>query len=283
MAEETPLFVAREDDVAALSSTYAKVLEGTPQAIRIQSPFGGGRRALVGEFLRNLDKTTDEPIVWRVVCLDQENGLQWLVRMYGSLIATLSSDILRRGKIEMVLNSQLPAQPKRVQDWYQEFIGALKESSADSEKGTIQLRMPRDNPLIGLVEIVAAIGRRQPIILELQNPNVVYSLLLSQFVECLMNEARASGAKILTVLFDEPEDEVTKALFPMPLLDYYSRNEDSIAVHTHPLVGCRRGPEVPGDQEPVDQERRAPRRDRRWTPRVHRGARRHPRRVRSHR
>ena len=40
----------------------------------------------VGEFLRLLQADQDEVIQWRVNCLDQENGLQWLVRMYGSLV-----------------------------------------------------------------------------------------------------------------------------------------------------------------------------------------------------
>ena len=53
----------------------------------------------------------------------------------------------------MVLNSQLPAQPARVQTWYQQFIAAMKESKTDKETGQIQLRMPQDNPLIGLVEV----------------------------------------------------------------------------------------------------------------------------------
>src|SRR5690606_12312529 len=105
--------------------------------------------------------------------------LQWLVRMYGSLMASLGTDVLRRGKVEMILNSQLPNQPKRVQGWYRSFVAAMKESKTDRDKGSVQLKLPQDNPLIGLIEIVTAISRRMPVLIELQSPQLVYSLALT--------------------------------------------------------------------------------------------------------
>ncbi len=230
MSDDRPLFVARESDVAALKERWAAARDGKSQVVRLQGPFGGGRRALSAEFLRQVSASEDDAIIWRVSCLDQENGLQWLVRMYGSLVATLTRDALTRGKVEMVLNAQLPAQPKRVQDWYQQFITSVKEAKTDDEKGQVQLRLPQDNPLLGLVEVVAAISRKLPLILELQNPYAVNSLGLAMFVEALHAEAGA-GARLMQVVFDEEESEVTKALFPMPLLDLYERHADDYAIH----------------------------------------------------
>ena len=223
MSQDTPVFVAREKDVAALNDAWQQAAAGTARFIRLQAPFGGGRRALSSEFLRGVQSSNDDAIIWRVNCLDQENGLQWLVRMYGSLVATLGADILRRGKVEMVLNAQLPGQPKRVQNWYQQFIASLKEAKTDRQKGEVKLRMPQDNPLIGLVEIVAAISRKIPLILELQNAYSVNSMALAMFVEALHLESRESGATLMVVLFDEPSNEVSESLHPMPLLDYYER------------------------------------------------------------
>ncbi len=223
MSKDTPVFVAREKDIAVLNDAWIQATAGTPRFLRLQSAFGGGRRALSSEFLRKVQTGNDDAIIWRVNCLDQENGLQWLVRMYGSLVATLGADILRRGKVEMVLNAQLPAQPKRVQNWYQQFIASLKEAKTDREKGEVKLRMPQDNPLIGLVEIVAAIGRKIPLVLELQNAYSVNSMALALFVEALHLETKESGATLMVILFDEPESEVTESLHPMPLLDYYER------------------------------------------------------------
>lgn len=230
MAEDRPLFVAREEDVAALDAAWADALAGRPRIVRLQAPFGGGRRAVAGEFMRKVSAAHDDAVLWRVACLDQENGLQWLVRMYGALVATLTQDMLRRGRIELILNNALPAQPKRVQGWFQEFIGALKEAKTDREKGAVQLRIPKDNPLVGLVEITNAISKKSPIVLEIQNPFVCYSVALPQFIESLMTEAKERGSKLLVVLHDEPNDDVSKALHPMPLLDYFERKASEITV-----------------------------------------------------
>ncbi|MEO0603356.1 MAG: tetratricopeptide repeat protein, partial [Myxococcota bacterium] len=226
MSDEAALFVARPSDLDALNSHWAEVQQGRTKTIRLQGPFGGGRRALAGEFFRQVASAEDGAIIWRVPCLDQENGLQWLVRMYGSLIAILSQDAMVRGKVEMVLNAQIPQQPKRVQAWYQQFIAAMKEAKADRESGQIQLRMPQDNPLVGLVEIVVGIARKMPIVLELQNAYAVHSLALAMFVEGVQAEASQREAKVLQIIYDEPESDVTKALFPRPLLDLYERRDE---------------------------------------------------------
>ncbi|MBN2799315.1 MAG: hypothetical protein JXX28_09235 [Deltaproteobacteria bacterium] len=230
MAEETTPFVAREEDLQTLSAYWQEAKAGKAQVIRLQAPFGGGRRALAGEFLRAASRTDEEAILWRVVCMDQENGLQWLIRMYGSLVATLNEDLLRRSRAEMSLNALLPAQPKRVQGWYQGFIESMKQAKTDKEKGAVQLRLPQDNPLIGLVEVVNGLAQRQPVLIDLQNANVVHSLALGQFLEALLTEARELGAKLMVILHDEPDDDVSKALTPVPLLDMFQRRADDLGV-----------------------------------------------------
>ena len=171
--------MARPEDVAAIKTHWEAANAGTTKLLRLQAPFGGGRRALMGEVLRDLRGSAEDPLLWRVGCSDQDNGVQWMVRMYGSLIAHASSDILRRGKIEMILNGQLPTQTKRVQSWFQHFVAALKESKTDAKTGQVEMKIPQDNPLIGLTELLG-IARKMPVVLELQAPYVVHSVLLSQ-------------------------------------------------------------------------------------------------------
>ncbi|MEZ4317029.1 MAG: hypothetical protein R3F61_05985 [Myxococcota bacterium] len=226
MSEEPTPFVARESDIAALTTLWEKARAGTPATLRLAAPFGGGRRAIANAFFRKLAADEPDTIAWRVNCIDQENGLQWLVRMYGSFVATLSSDVLRRGKVEMMLNAQLPNQPKRVQTWYQQFIAGLKEAKTDNETGQVQLRIPQDNPLIGLVEITAAIAAKMPVVLEIQHPYSVNSLALSMFLDALHHEARERKLQLMVLLYDEPESDTTSAAHPMPLLDFYARNPD---------------------------------------------------------
>ena len=194
--------------------------------MRLQAPFGGGRRAITGELLRTIQGGSDDAVLWRVVCLDQEDGIQWLIRMYGALVANLGQDVLKRGKVEMVLNAQIPTQTKRVQGWYQAFISSMKESKTDNAKGAIQLKLPQDNPLLGLVEIIAAVSRKVPVVLDLQNPYVVYSAALAQFLEALHAETKEGTSRLLVIAHDHPETAETKSFYPMPLADLYERRAD---------------------------------------------------------
>jgi tetratricopeptide (TPR) repeat protein len=231
LSEESPLYVARPEDVTAIVAHWDAANAGSPRMVRLQAPFGGGRRALMGEVMRTLRGSTEDPLLWRVTCSDQEDGAQWMVRMYGSLIAHATSDILRRGKIEMVLNGQVPNQTKRVQEWFQHFVAALKESKTDPKTGQVELRIPQDNPLIGLVEVIVGIARKMPVVLELQSPYVVHSVLVAQFLECLLDEARRANARLLAVIYDEPESEVAETSHPAPLRDFYQRRADGLHAH----------------------------------------------------
>jgi tetratricopeptide (TPR) repeat protein len=227
---DTSPFIARQADVDVLENLWTQAKTGDSHVVRLQAPFGGGRRAVSSEFLRTVQGGQDDAIVWRVACADQENGLQWLVRMYGALVAGLTGDVLKRGKVEMLLNSQLPGEPKRVQGWYQSFITTLKDAKTDKEKGQVQLQLPKDNPLVGLVEIVTGISRKIPIVLELQNPQAVNSLALGAFLETLATEATTNECRLLVIVHDEEPSDITKALFPLPLLDVYERQEFDVHV-----------------------------------------------------
>lgn len=230
LADERPLYVARPADLATLEAHWAAANAGTPRLVRLQAPFGGGRRALMGEFMRGLRSASEDPLLWRVACSDQEDGAQWLIRMYGSLVAHATTDVLRRGKIEMILNGQVPNQTKRVQDWFQHFVTGLKESKTDPKTGQVELRIPQDNPLIGLIEVIVGIARKSPIVLELQSPYVVHSVLVSQFLEALFDEARRNNARLLVVAYDEPDGEVSASSHPAPLRDLYERRAADLSV-----------------------------------------------------
>ncbi|MCB9665682.1 MAG: hypothetical protein H6732_16355 [Alphaproteobacteria bacterium] len=226
--EDRPLYVARPADLAALRAHWQAAKEGSPRVVRLVAPFGGGRRALTGQLLRELHTATDDAILWRVGCVDHETGLPWLLRAYGALVGQIASDVLLRGKVEMVLNGQLPKETKRVQGWFQAFVQALREAKPDAS-GQIQLRVAQDNPLVGLLEVVRAVCSRIPVVLELQQPHLVHSVLLAQLLEGLMEETK-DGGRLLVILHDEPEGELRSSTHPAPLLDLFERRADRVTV-----------------------------------------------------
>ena len=56
LADAQSLYVAREDDLAALLSHLDAARNGSPRVVRLQAPFGGGRRASIRFYLPANDR-----------------------------------------------------------------------------------------------------------------------------------------------------------------------------------------------------------------------------------
>lgn len=221
MAESTTHYVAREADLDALKQHWAAARGGDARAILLTAPLGGGKRALVGELARAALAEDDDVLVWRVALTDEEDGLRTLLRLFGGLYGALYRSPVFRGKVEMALNSQLPTQPKRVQDWYTSFIDAVKKGVPKQGETQFQVALPRDNPLLGLVEITAGIARKFPVLLELQGVHLCQSLVVHTFIEALLTESK--GTKLCLVLGTEPVTESSRTWFPRPWTDLLDR------------------------------------------------------------
>lgn len=218
MADTSP-YVVRPRDLEALRGAWEAAQAGTPTVARLVAPsLDGAAAALSDTFQRSLAGGSADVLRWRVPANDQDNGVNWLLRAYAALVAEAAGDVLLRGKVEMVLNSTLPTETKRVQDWFTGFVDTLKEAKPDRASGQVQLRIPQDNPLIALVEIARALSRKLPIVLDLPGAATVASVLPAQFVQALLAEVD-SGHKLLVILHDEPEDEARKATATMAFLD----------------------------------------------------------------
>lgn len=232
MAEETSnLYVAREDDLAALKEHWTAAREGDPRVVLLRGPLGSGKRAMMGELTRAAVAEHEDTLVWRVGMSDEQDGTQSLVRMYAGLFQALHRSPLMRGRVEMALNAALPRQPQRVQKWYQAFVEGLKQGAPKPGTQEFQVVMPRDNPLIGLVEIALAISRKFPVVFEIQNLHNAQSLAIPAFLEALLDEIDGDEdddepIHLLTVLGVEPLDDVTRASFAMPLNDLLDRRAD---------------------------------------------------------
>lgn len=234
MAESTtPLYVAHEADLATLKQHWSAVLDGTPRAVHLIAPIGGGKRAMVGELCRSAVAEEGDTLVWRPALTDEEDGMQTLLRMYAGLFAGLHRNPVLRGKVEMALNSQLPKQPARVQRWYQAFIEGLKKGAPKPGDEKFQVIMPRDNPLIGLVELVTGIARKFPVILDLQNLHNTQSIAMAAMLEALLKEMGSEEELSLLVLMSSVEiDETAKAWISMPLQDALERCSEQVEALT---------------------------------------------------
>jgi tetratricopeptide (TPR) repeat protein len=217
--------IARPADLDALQAAWRRADGGEATFVRLQAPFGGGRRALVGELLRTVAQP--DLVAWRLPAQEHETGVAWLVRAWGGLVGPLAHDAGARGRVEAALNGQLAAQTKRVQGWYEGFVTAVREAKVDATQGQVQLRVPQDNPLLALAEVTLGIARKLPVLLEFQAPQLVHSVAFAAFVETLMQAASAGSHRLMVVLYDEPASDLRNSTYPAPLLELLGRRAAS--------------------------------------------------------
>jgi hypothetical protein len=168
VAEETSTpYVARAADLDALQAHWTAARGGEPRIVRLHAPLGGGKRAVTGELSRRALAEDEDTLVWRAVLSDETDGLQNLIRLYAGLFQALHRSPSMRGRVEMALNAQLPNEPRRTQGWFQAFIEGLKKGAPKAGESEFQVILPRDNPLVGLVEITLAIARKFPILMDI--------------------------------------------------------------------------------------------------------------------
>jgi tetratricopeptide (TPR) repeat protein len=88
------------------------------------------------------------------------------------------------------------------------------------------LMVPKDNPLAGLVEILAAISSKMPVIVHISNAHCSHSVATWAMMEALM--ARCSDRKMLLILSTEAMDTAGSVLFPPPMLHLLERKESDV-------------------------------------------------------
>jgi len=236
VAEEnsTP-YVARAADLDALQEHWAAARSGEPRIVRMHAPLGGGKRAIAGELSRRAVAEDEDTLVWRAVLSDETDGLQNLIRLYAGLFQALHRSPSMRGRVEMALNAQLPHEPRRTQGWYQAFIEGLKKGAPKAGDSEFQVILPRDNPLVGLVEITIAIARKFPIMMDIQNVHHAHSLGLVALLEALLDELIVQEEEkfhLMILLGLGDLDETAKMSWSLPLQDFLTRREEDLDVHT---------------------------------------------------
>ncbi len=233
MADESnqSTFVAREADLAILREHWQSARDGEPRIVHLVAPLGGGKRALTGEFARQAVAENEDTLIWRAAVSDEQDGVQTLVRLYAGLYQALHRSPSMRGRVEMALSSQLPSEPKRVQGWYQAFIEGLKKGAPKAGSQEFQVILPRDNPLIGLIEIAKGIARRFPIVMDVQSLHNCHSVGVFGMFEAFVEEVLADEDEklhLLAIWSTEPVDATARLSFAMPLLDLLDRRKDDL-------------------------------------------------------
>ena len=229
MADNAPTpFVAHPADLDSLKAEWTAVVDGEARTVHLTAPLGGGKRAIVGELCRAaIADAQDDVLLWRINIREEDEGMAVVLRAYAGLFQAVNRSQSFRGKVEMALNSQLPGQPKRVQGWYQSFIDGMRKAKP-AEGGKVQVNLPKDNPLVGLVEIATGIAQKFPVILDVQGLHNSHSVGLMAFLEALITESSTRSARMLTLLSMETVDDSSKSWMSPPLVEMLERLQDKL-------------------------------------------------------
>ncbi|MEC7242790.1 MAG: hypothetical protein VXW32_16270 [Myxococcota bacterium] len=227
MAQPTQdIFLARPDDIAALRNRFEQSKADGLQVLHLHAPSGGGKRALISAFNRRLGGLDSDVFHFSPTLVDEEDGVRTMMRMWASLYGPLHNNTALRGKVEMILNAQLPQHPKRVQGWLRAFVDGVKKGGPKPGEDSFQLMVPKDNPLAGLVEVLAAISSKMPVVAHLNNAHNSHSVATWAMLEALMD--RCKDNKMLLVLTTESMDEAGSAIFPPPMLHLLERKSGNV-------------------------------------------------------
>jgi tetratricopeptide (TPR) repeat protein len=219
-------FLARPNDIEALQGRFDSAQSGCLQVVHLHAPNGGGKRALISEFAKKLGGLDSDVFHFAPSLIDEEDGVRTMMRMWASLYGPLHSNTALRGKVEMVINAQLPQHTKRTQGWLRAFVDGVKKGGPKPGEDSFQLMVPKDNPLTGLVEVLAAISSKMPVVAHFHNAHCSHSVATWAMMEALM--ARCSDNKMLMILTTEAMDDAGSALFPPPMLHLLQRKESDV-------------------------------------------------------
>ena len=223
----TPIYVAKPNDLAILTEKWTLAKKGNAQTLFLTGSFGGGKRAIVAEIVRQAKEEEQDVLVFRPVFSEEEDGQNSLVKLFASMYSYLHGNLALRGKVEMALSSRLPNQPQRVQRWVRSFIDGMKKGAPKPGETQFQLHLPTDNPLIGFIEIIHEMAQAFPVIIEFQNIHAIQSLPLVAMLKAYMHEAKkVEGLKLFTILSSLPVEE-NKSWISLPLQDALKEEEEN--------------------------------------------------------
>ncbi len=215
------VFVARESDLNVLKEAWSKANGGSAQSILLTAPYGGGKRALVAQLARYAKNENEDVLVFRPAFNEEEDGQNTLVKLYAGVLSYLHGNPGLRGKVELALNSNLPSQKPRVQNWIKSFLEGMKKGSPKVGETQFQLHIPSDNPLLGFVELMHLISESFPILLEIQNVHHTHSVAIATMVKAMLHRSAAQNKSQLLTIYSCVPLEENAGWVSQPLQDVF--------------------------------------------------------------
>lgn len=189
-----------------LLEQWKKVRGFSAQVCHVQAPIGTGSKHVLNHFQRQI---AGECLTWHIRFRENLYGWELLPVLANGLWKTIRHS---ENMVSMVRASlELDLQDDRLNDILKAMSEAL-QFSHDNENA--QLRLPADNPILGLVLMARALMREVPLLIIVENVQLCHSYIPLVFLLAAMQDAQQTRTMVVlqsTVLNDD-----TVSSFPIP-------------------------------------------------------------------
>ncbi len=217
-------FIGRQDQIAALQEVLPGPQDG-PRIALLHGQDGSGRSTLLS---RATEGQTDRLLIrWRFQASD--DGVAALLRIHAGVAVALTRGGEPAAQAVRYMREH-PPEEERLQAWITTFLDQLEEMKAD-EEGRMELRLPKDNPFMGLLQAVAGAAAAGPVVIELHQVNAITSPAFWTWLLCLMRAIDGQGSPVLWVVsptvspYGEEQGEAT----PTPSEMLFQAMSDRVA------------------------------------------------------
>ncbi len=205
--------LARPDHVDALAALLPGPDDG-PRCALLAGPEGSGRRALVAALAPRLG----DRLLLRFAFQPSDDGVGVMLRLVAGAVAGLARGGEAGDAAVRDLRENPPAErSERFGQWLEGFLAQIDRAEQD-EGGNLQISLPRDNPLWGMLQLLLELAAARPVVLELHQADAITSVAYWTWLAVLLREIRARELPVLTVLSsaDSPFGEEHGERVPTP-------------------------------------------------------------------
>ena len=189
-----------------LLEQWSQVRDFSAQVCHLQAPVGTGSKHVINHFQREI---AGECLTWHIRLRENLYGWEILPVLVNGLWKTIRHS---SNMVAMVRKSlELDLGDDRLNDILRGMSESLQHSH---ENENVQLRLPSDNPILGLVLMARAIMREVPLLIVVENVQFCHSHIPLVFLLAALQDAQKT--RTMVVLHSTVLNDSTVSSFPIP-------------------------------------------------------------------
>ena len=168
-----------------------------PKAVFVTGRSGSGRGTAVASLLDAIKDRGDEAATVRFHISEADDGIQSLLKTYGSLVTTLTrKEPFAEDPVTLLETAIESVADDKVAHWLSGIQSNVREFR-NHQSGNFQIRLPPENPYVGALYAFDVLGPHARWVLDLRSSNANVSPAFWTFLAALVGRARSRSWKML--------------------------------------------------------------------------------------